>query len=47
LRAAGDCGVRFRRIGKLFSEAIEAADQKQIEGIRPPVAMRCTKYVLA
>ena len=33
-RRAGDCGEDFGAFGKLFSEAIEAADRKQVEGIR-------------
>lgn len=33
-RRAGDRGVGFGAFGKLFSEAIEAADRKQVESIR-------------
>jgi len=34
----------FGAFGKLFSRSIEAADKKQVEGIRASAAMRCTKY---
>ena len=37
----------FGAFGKLFSEAIEGADKKQVEGIGRPAAMRCTRSVLA
>jgi len=37
----------FGAFGKLFSEAIEGADKKQVEVSVQPAAMRCMKYVLA
>jgi phosphonate transport system permease protein len=37
----------FGAFGKLFSEAIEAADRKQVEGIGPPAAARCTRSASA
>ena len=33
-RRAGDCISDFGAFGKLFSETIEAADRKQVEGVR-------------